>query len=305
VPVARDSLVERMSDGVLVLDAQQRLVDINPAALEMIGVDRSCLGKYAEEVLVPVLIDFKMFCTQTNETLEAVVQDRDRQRYFDLQVSCLKDRHGNLTGQLMDMRDITQRYRIEKALEYANTKLKAQLEENEELRLELREQAIRDPLTTLFNRRYMEETLPRELYRAARASQPLSLMMMDIDHFKQINDTYGHQAGDQMLAALGSLLNEHIRREDIACRYGGEEFLLVLTGSSKMDACQRAEELLQAIRDLRVKYDGVVLEVTVSVGVAAFPENYQNMRGLVHAADEALYEAKATGRDCVKVYAGN
>jgi diguanylate cyclase (GGDEF)-like protein len=305
VPIARNTLVEKMSDGVLVLDSQQRIVDINPAAQSLLDVDQTCLGEFAGDILNSSVLDFDELYLQTRETVEAIVQDIEQQRYIDMRITCLWDRFGNFNGMLVDLHDITQRYQGEKELQHANFKLKTQLEENEKLRLELREQAIRDPLTGLYNRRYLEETLPRELYRAARSSQPLSVLMIDIDNFKQINDTYGHQAGDKMLTEIGSLLRTQIRREDIACRYGGEEFLLVFYGISSQLANLRTKELLKAIRDLRVNYDNIPLAITVSAGVAAYPEIDHGMENLLRAADQALYTAKSAGRDRVKVWAGD
>ncbi len=166
----------------------------------------------------------------------------------------------------------------------------------------LRSQAIRDPLTGLFNRRYLEETLERELSRAARHGSALGIIMLDLDHFKQFNDTFGHVAGDALLRALGAFLAANLRREDIACRYGGEEFLLILPGSTLENARRRAEQLQELLKLLDIEHDGQPLgSVTCSLGVAAYPEHGATTQALVQAADTALYRAKAGGRDCVAV----
>jgi diguanylate cyclase (GGDEF)-like protein len=171
---------------------------------------------------------------------------------------------------------------------------------NVRLRETLRGQSIRDPLTGLFNRRYMEETLDRELSRAQRERRPLSLLLLDIDRFKHFNDTFGHEAGDTVLASLGAMLRAMSRVGDVACRYGGEEFVLILPEASLPDARRRAEEIQDAIRGLRVTHGGRPLEgVRCSMGVAAFPEHGDSGGALLRAADAALYRAKREGRDQV------
>jgi diguanylate cyclase (GGDEF)-like protein/PAS domain S-box-containing protein len=169
---------------------------------------------------------------------------------------------------------------------------------NLRLREVLRSQSIRDPLTGLFNRRFMEESLERELRRALRGKQQVALVMLDIDHFKQFNDTFGHQAGDALLRALGNLLKESTRGQDVACRYGGEEFVFVLSGASLDSAWKRAELLREEIKHLSVRHGGQLLgAVTLSVGIAAFPDNGDSADQLLKAADDALYRAKESGRD--------
>ena len=166
----------------------------------------------------------------------------------------------------------------------------------------LRSQAIRDPLTGLFNRRYLEETLERELSRAARHGSALGVIMLDLDHFKRFNDTFGHPAGDALLRALGAFLVTNLRREDVACRYGGEEFMLILPGSTLENARRRAEQLQELLKHLPIEHDGRPLgSVTCSLGVAAYPEHGATAEALVQAADTALYRAKAGGRDRVAV----
>jgi diguanylate cyclase (GGDEF)-like protein/PAS domain S-box-containing protein len=179
---------------------------------------------------------------------------------------------------------------------------------NLRLREVLRSQSIRDPLTGLFNRRFMEESLERELRRAIRGNamqgnatqgkQQVALVMLDIDHFKHFNDVFGHQAGDTLLRALGNLLKESTRGQDVACRYGGEEFAFVLAGAS-LDATRRRAELLREdVKKLNVQYGGQLLgAVTLSIGIAIFPDNGESAEQLLNAADDALYRAKESGRD--------
>jgi len=170
------------------------------------------------------------------------------------------------------------------------------------LRETLKYQSVRDPLTGLFNRRHMEEVLERELLRAARKATPVAVLMIDIDQFKHFNDMFGHEAGDLLLRELGSTLQGQMRGGDIACRYGGEEFLLIM-GETDLDcACQRAETLREQVAALQVRYRGEMLRrITVSIGVAGFPVHGNSGGKIVSAADGALYRAKRAGRDRVVV----
>jgi len=173
---------------------------------------------------------------------------------------------------------------------------------NVQLREVLRIQSIHDPLTGLFNRRYMEETLEREVHRARRAGRPMSILMLDVDSFKQQNDAFGHEGGDTVLRELGALLKGNLRKEDIACRYGGEEFVLVLPDATLDGAARRAEQMREAVSRLRIAYGGQMIgPITVSIGVAAFPDHGQDAHALLQAADAALYQAKRDGRDRVSV----
>jgi diguanylate cyclase (GGDEF)-like protein/PAS domain S-box-containing protein len=164
----------------------------------------------------------------------------------------------------------------------------------------LRSQSIRDPLTGLFNRRFMEESLELELRRASRNQRPLGMIMIDLDHFKYFNDNFGHEAGDLLLKELGILLRANIRGEDIACRYGGEEFMLILPEGTGAVTRQRAEFYKEAIQRLDVHYRGLPLgRITASMGVAIFPEHGRSAKALIEAADKALYRSKSAGRDRV------
>lgn len=173
---------------------------------------------------------------------------------------------------------------------------------NLELRDTLRYQSIRDPLTGLFNRRYMEESLERELRRAARNHHPLSILMVDLDHFKRFNDTFGHDGGDALLRELSALLQTHIRGSDIASRYGGEEFTLILPEAGLEVAHQRAEHLREAIMHLDAYYNNQRFgPVTLSIGVATYPQHGHTGEQVLKAADLALYRAKHAGRNRVEV----
>ena len=174
---------------------------------------------------------------------------------------------------------------------------------NLKLRDELRRQAIHDPLTGLFNRRYLDETLPRELNRSQRRSTPLCIVMLDIDGFKQFNDSFGHGPGDSLLRDFGRILREHLRKSDISCRYGGDEFVLVLPDSSIADTQERVEQIRIFVKDLQIRYGGQrVGMITLSAGIAQAPEHGTAESDLLRAADDAMYTAKQAGGDRIAVY---
>lgn len=162
----------------------------------------------------------------------------------------------------------------------------------------LKEEAIRDPLTNLYNRRFLHDYLSRELVRAKREGIRLAVIMIDLDHFKRVNDTGGHGAGDEVLVQIAVLLKRHIRGSDIACRFGGEEFTLVLPNATLQSARNRAEAICRAVRD----ESGFLMGVTASLGVAIFPESAGDADALLRAADLALYQAKGRGRDQVRIF---
>jgi diguanylate cyclase (GGDEF)-like protein len=173
---------------------------------------------------------------------------------------------------------------------------------NLKLREILRNQSIRDPLTGLFNRRYMEESLARELHRGARKNRNVGLIMVDLDHFKAFNDTFGHQAGDMLLRELSRVLKTRVRAGDMVCRYGGEEFALILAETDAHGACVCVEHIRTEIKNLHLHHHGQALgAVTISAGVAVFPGHGESAEELMRAADLALYRAKSEGRDRVLV----
>jgi len=195
--------------------------------------------------------------------------------------------------------NISERKRAEEALQELNGLLAFRLQEINILQERLQEQAIRDGLTGLFNRRYLDETLERELARAQRDGYPLAVAMIDIDRFKLLNDTYGHRAGDEMLRILGQFLQSHARSGDIPCRYGGEEFLLVLPHLDQETALQRAEEWRSSFAAQTVTFGQLQLTATLSIGIASYPGHGKTADTLVDAADGALYQAKKAGRNRV------
>ena len=288
-------LFEAAQDGILILDAETgAITDVNPFLIKLLGYSRE---EFVEKKLWEVGAFKDIEASQ--EAFEAL-QKNEYIRYEDLP---LKAKNGKLIQVEFvsnvytvgsekviqcNIRDITERKQVQEAL------LKSEAL--------LRELSVRDHLTGLFNRRYMEETLERELLRASRKQLPLGIIMLDVDNFKQFNDTCGHRAGDAILRELGGLLLRHVRREDIPCRYGGDEFVIVLPDASLDVTRERAELLLEDTRHLHIVSEGQILEpFTLSLGVAAFPKNGSTSAAILRAADAALYRAKHEGRGRVAV----
>ena len=196
--------------------------------------------------------------------------------------------------------DINVRKMAEEAQRHANRKLERQIAINKTLQEMLVEQATHDVLTGLYNRRFMDDVLQREILRADREGSLVSVLLLDIDHFKRFNDRYGHDVGDDVLVALGELLREMFRESDIACRYGGEEFVVILPEANAEDACLRAELLRDNFSRLAVGKR--MLSATLSGGVAMYPSHGASADELIRAADIALYMAKEAGRNCIRVF---
>jgi diguanylate cyclase (GGDEF)-like protein len=299
VPIARDALIDAMQEGVLVLDMQQRIIDANAAARTIIDLDPDAIGTTIDLALTrfPELAEL---CHSQMEFEEHLCTDRPHLCYLEVRSSLLHDKHGHTSGRLILLRDVTERFRSDRRLREANANLEAQLLENERLQIQLRRQAMHDRLTGLYNRMYFDEILPQLLDQATITRQPLALIMLDIDHFKQINDTFGHPEGDRVLVAFGELLRHSIRESDVACRYGGEEFILALPGMDQAQAYTRAEQIRLAVNEASVHTGDLPIRYTVSIGVGVFPDHAQDINTLLRAIDAALYEAKNDGRNCVR-----
>lgn len=296
-PVARHALIERMEDGLLVLDTGHRVLDSNPAAGRIIGGAREgWVGTDIRTALSawPALAVHLATALHT-DTDSMLISPAGHS--INVSVVSLEDPGGAFGGNLITLRDATGQVEAEAVLQSINEDLHRRIAQVEELQEELREQAIRDPLTGLFNRRYLSETLRRELGRAAREGYPVSIVMIDVDRFKSINDEHGHAAGDQVLRSLGAQLRAGIRAGDIACRYGGDELLLVLPNTSVADAFVRAEEWRAAVKESSVYSTEWSEPTTLSLGVAGFPDHGTGSDEVMAAADVALYEAKSAGRD--------
>lgn len=302
IPVARSRLIESMRDGILVLDEQDRIVDLNPAMAGFLSQPPARLvGKPASQILAAWVEDTNAVFAG-RETRLALRIPIIPPRYLDMHVTPLFDSYQRLNGRLMVFHDITDHKHVERQLRYANKRQQAQLIEIGTLQSKLRSQAIHDPLTDLFNRRYLDETLDRELARASREGYPLCIIMMDIDHFKRLNDTHGHEAGDLVLKALAGVLLTRNRRGDFACRFGGEEFVVVMPNIALESACKRAEQLRAELNSITVPHGDAGLSITISMGIACYPANGLDRESLLRAADRAMYAAKRAGRDYILTY---
>ena len=297
-PVARDALFQAMDDGVLVLNKANQVVDINPSACEILGANSSSIGVSADLILAPWPSLMEQCCQNEASHFEIQLSEKPL-RVIDARLTPIFEMDRIRSGSIIVLRDITARVLAERELQQAHDQLQAQFVEISALQQAVREQAIHDALTGLFNRRYLEETLPREAAAARRRSAPMAIILLDVDHFKIVNDTHGHQVGDSTLQQLARLLDDSTREGDIACRYGGDEFVLVLPDTTLVDAADKAEVLRKKVSS----FDQEGLPgITISVGVACFPDHGTEGGQILHIADRALYRAKEDGRN--QVHAG-
>lgn len=289
---------EASLDGILVVDEHSRIVSHNERFVELFGLRDEDLLEGDESVLSKVVAQTERpeaFLERVRELYENKGA-RSREefclndgRVLDRYSSPMTREDGRYLGRVWFFRDITERAKA--------------AQEVAALQTQLREQAIRDPLTGLHNRRHLEAAFDRELARARRGGRPLSVVLGDIDHFKRVNDTHGHAAGDDVLKAFAALLVRHTRSSDVACRYGGEEFLALLPEMGLESAVARAEKLRLAVQTEPIRWADTAIRVTASFGVATFPEHGATAEALIGAADSALYAAKASGRNLVKSWA--
>jgi diguanylate cyclase (GGDEF)-like protein/PAS domain S-box-containing protein len=211
----------------------------------------------------------------------------------------VKNKAGEVYRTAAIVEDITERKQTEEELKLAHAELISQMQEIQLLQENLRDQVIRDPLTGLYNRRYLSDALDRELGRARREEYPVSLVMVDIDAFKQVNDTYGHYAGDLILKHLALHLTRHTRQSDLICRLGGDEFLLIFPNLPITVAFERAEQCRGSFQESAAVLDQIEIRATLSAGIAAFPDHGVTSQQVLAAADRALYTAKTNGRNRV------
>jgi len=298
IPIAREKLIEVMTDGVLVVDSSNNIIDINPAACKLLGLTRNSMGKNA----VLLFQGSRKIVNQLKKVDSGqfeVFLENYNQIYLDIRIETLTSDRNNSSGRLVILRDITEQKLAELEMKKVNKALQNQLIKVASLKEKLHKQAIRDPLTGIFNRRYLEEFLEKVLKRAKYSKTQVCLLMMDIDNFKEVNDSFGHKAGDEVLRKLGLLLTENTRAPgDIACRYGGEEFVIVLPEMDKSAALKRAEELRNQFMQLDYSF-AQEKPTTISIGVAVFPDDGQTGEEVLDAADKALYAAKDLGKNQV------
>ncbi|GAA3442398.1 diguanylate cyclase [Planomonospora venezuelensis] len=315
IPVAREHVFDMIGDAVATIDASGRLLDLNSAAERMLRrlahdlPDRLTGHSFENE--------FGGLPPDEGGESDLTLRDRDgREIEVNVRSGPLHDSRGGRVGWIMVIRDISalnrQRRELEQAntrlreqrweVEQANTRLREQLSTIEALRADLAEQAVRDALTGLYNRRHLMEVLRREVALAAAGGGPLSVALLDVDHFKQVNDGYGHGVGDEVLVRFAGLLSGQAGPRDVVARYGGEEFVVVFPGATGEQARARTEALRARVAGEAARIGGHDLHVTFSAGVAMLTGG-QGPDGLLHSADEALYAAKRGGRDRVELAA--
>lgn len=234
---------------------------------------------------------------------ELLNKKKNGELYWELEViSPVFDHAGNIINFIAVKEDVTARKEADARLLEVNHQLEEKLKEIEGLQVILREQAIRDPLTGLYNRHFLNDALVRELPRAQREGYGICFILMDLDGFKKVNDTYGHAAGDVTIQYFANLLKRLTRVGDIVCRYGGEEFLLVLPNTQTPFAAQIAERLRSDFENSGISYAGFHIKVTTSCGISEFPSDGDSAQKVLSAADMALYAAKDRGRNQVVIW---
>jgi diguanylate cyclase (GGDEF)-like protein/PAS domain S-box-containing protein len=311
-------LAENMVDIVWQADKEMRFTYINYADRRLRGFDREeVIGHSFLDTLTPDGQAIMADVLARRRQLEASGQKGEALR-FEVPQRCKDggmvwveimslptyDANGRISGFQGIGRDVSARKRDETERIQAQRQLEIRLDTVAAEQVLLQEQANRDPLTGLHNRRYLNETLPRELSRAMRDGDPVAVIMIDLDHFKQINDTCGHAAGDEVLKALADLLKLESRGSDLISRFGGEEFLVAMPGMIAEQAGQRVESWRIKLADTTIKVGAVDIRVTLSAGLAAFPVDGDTMEVLLARADEMLYRSKSEGRNRVSIYPG-
>ncbi|RRV29112.1 diguanylate cyclase [Pseudomonas sp. o96-267] len=308
LPVARHLLLEALIDPVLVVDPRGRVIEANPAALKLAGLQQGWQGR--------ALVDWPVFGADLQRLLDQHDAEASEQmltltsaaRYYEVRVRGIERTTSNgpvLLGRMLYIRDVTLRHLAELKLAEALALSEERLSTISSLHEQLREQALCDPLTGLYNRRYLDEFFARELARAQREKLPLALALIDLDHFKRLNDECGHLVGDDVLKAVAQHLLDNLRSTDAVFRIGGEEFLLILPGADSEEARNRLQNICSQLAEQEIATRGGHQRVTLSAGLAHWPQQGQTLDELLQAADAALYQAKRGGRNRVCCLASN
>jgi diguanylate cyclase (GGDEF)-like protein/PAS domain S-box-containing protein len=301
-------LVDTLPAWTALLDRDKRCVVANQRYAELFGMSIDELSGRDFVALVPAPYRERharlMDRCLAGEVVEATEDYLDANgvvthvqgRYMPVQ------QDGAVTGLVISFSDISELKRVQLRLGAINADLLGKMQEVHALQQQMHEMAVRDTLTGLHNRRYLDDRLPRELARASRSRMPLCIALGDIDHFKRLNDRHGHLAGDAVLRALGAQLTRLLRESDLVCRWGGEELLIAMPEADAAQAQRRIESLREAVAAAVVTHGGEALAITLSFGIAEYPRDGTSADELIQAADTALYQAKADGRDCVRLY---
>ena len=300
------SVFDSSNDAIVLTLPNEEIISCNPAFQRITGYERAeVLGKTPRllksgQQNAEFYLDMWASIIRDDRWQGELVNRRKDGSLFTALVSinAVRNEAGELQHYVGVTSDITERKRAQAAEREAALKLQQETVE----KMLLREQSIRDVLTGLYNRRYLDETLPREIARAKREGYPLAVIMVDIDHFKKVNDTYGHPAGDEVIRILGRILSEGAREGDVVCRYGGEEFVVALPRMDLDAAVARAEKWRLTAAEYCVTHGELEIRFSLSAGVANFPTHHADTDALLQCADSALYRSKNDGRNRVTLY---
>jgi diguanylate cyclase (GGDEF)-like protein len=302
LPVAQHLLLKVLFDPVLVINSRQEVIEANPAALQLADMKQGWQGQR--------LTDWPVYGQQLTDLLAQSVASatppllelQNPPRFFEVHRRLIERsaRVGNFVlGQMLYLRDVTQPHLSELRLSQALAVSEERLRTISRLHEQVREQVLHDPLTGLFNRRYLDEFFAREQSRARREDSELVLALIDLDHFKILNDTHGHMVGDEVLRAVADFFETSLRSTDVVFRIGGEEFLLILTGLDVREALARVESLREQFSSSAIMTKAGPLTVRFSAGLANRRVHGEELDELMQAADAALYQAKREGRNRV------
>jgi len=277
-PIARTKLFEDLPDGVIVLDNMMRVVDLNISAQEYLQADNSVVGKPVTEAIEDWSEMIAAISLRNKGAhFESQHNYQGKPHWFDISFSPLHEKGELATGQMIIMRDITEAKQYEEKLYLLS---------------------ITDELTGLYNRRYFMEALVAEFKRAKRYKRTFSILMVDIDNFKAVNDKFGHNAGDVALLEISSILKSRLREADKLARLGGEEFGVLLPNTELESAYKLAEDIRSLVASSVIEYEGCKIILTVSIGVAEYRDRIVGIDDLLRLVDKALYKAKDKGRNC-------
>ena len=304
-------ILDNVGAHIYIRDLESNFLYVNKLTADLFGKSYAeIVGHPLEEVIgLEAATEFRrldnqLFVSQQKvEGIETFQGDTETTYYWTVKVP-LHDDQGKVQSFIGISSDITAQKKLEVELAESNAKLEEKIQEITHLQATLWEQATRDPLTQLYNRRYFNEYARKEVSKIKRNHEPMALLMVDADHFKKINDNLGHDKGDQALIHLADILVNNCRNSDIVCRFGGEEFLVMMPGAALASATERAEVIRQTYQNTSAQ----VLsgeEFTLSVGIALWASNMTTLEDLTKAADQALYAAKKNGRNRVEVAASS
>ena len=297
MPISRNIIFEINKNAILILDHKKRVMDANPSFKEIFDYQNTDLvGKDLAEIYAqfPVLPHARF--EETGEMFDFSME-KGRKQHFKMSVYLLKRQTDGTDGYILSISDMTQEKEVEAKLISVNEAMKEQLEKVEMLQAQLREEAIRDHLTGLYNRRYLHEILSHALPHAERENSNVAFVLIDIDHFKKFNDQYGHDVGDEVLRFFSKSLQANTRKGDIIFRFGGEEFLLLGFDAHRDGIASRMDALRLLVEASSFIPADQSIRVTVSMGIATFPEDGKDKDTLLKVADRRLYLAKEAGRN--------